>query len=105
MYAVLNPYYWSYSWQILTTVQFAGCGGHFTADEATIMSPNFPDPYAIDDDCEWLIEVASSYLVMIEFYDFEIPQALNCTIGHVAVSINSTHEIYSTTAETKRRLT
>lgn len=68
-------------------MQFAGCGGHFTAEEATIMSPNFPDPYAIDDDCEWLIEVGSSYLVMIEFYDFEMPQALNCTTGHLAVSI------------------
>lgn len=70
------------SFKKLTT----GCGGRFTANEATIMSPNFPDNYDFQDNCEWLIEVSSNHLVELEFYDFEVPSGRdNCSAGYVAI--------------------
>ncbi|KFM76021.1 Cubilin, partial [Stegodyphus mimosarum] len=63
----------------------SGCGGRFTAAESTILSPNFPDPYNVNDECEWLIETSFGHRVELEFYDFEIPQGTNCSLGHVAI--------------------
>ncbi|XP_035217484.1 cubilin-like, partial [Stegodyphus dumicola] len=63
----------------------AGCGGKFTAGESTIMSPNYPDPYNANDECEWLIQVSLGHRVQLKFYDFELPLATDCTLGHVAI--------------------
>jgi hypothetical protein len=32
-----------------------GCGGHFITDEGTFDSPNYPDIYPHNSDCEWLL--------------------------------------------------
>ena len=33
-----------------------GCGGHFVNEDGFIQSPNFPDVYPHNSDCEWLID-------------------------------------------------
>ncbi|GFT97045.1 cubilin, partial [Nephila pilipes] len=62
-----------------------GCGGVFKASESIIMTPNYPNPYNSGDECDWLIQVDSSHLVVLEFYEFELPEAENDTKGYVAV--------------------
>ncbi|GFR02330.1 cubilin [Trichonephila clavata] len=62
-----------------------GCGGVFKASESMIMSPNYPDPYNANDDCDWLIQVDPSHLIVLEFYEFDLPEAVNDTKGYVAV--------------------
>nr|XP_042896535.1 cubilin [Parasteatoda tepidariorum] len=63
----------------------AGCGGLFSSDEGTILSPNYPETYNANDECVWLIRVDPNHLVLLEFYDFDLPTAANCTLGYVAI--------------------
>ncbi|GFQ96473.1 cubilin, partial [Trichonephila clavata] len=68
-----------------------GCGGVFKASESMIMSPNYPDPYNANDDCDWLIQVDPSHLIVLEFYEFDLPEAVNDTKGYVACQKNYHH--------------
>ncbi|KAF8777573.1 Cubilin like protein [Argiope bruennichi] len=62
-----------------------GCGGLYTTPEGTIMTPNFPETYNANDECDWLIEVDKSHRVILDFYDFGMPESVNGTKGYVAI--------------------
>ncbi|GIZ03905.1 cubilin [Caerostris extrusa] len=53
-----------------------GCGGRYTVAESSILSPNFPNPYNANDECEWLIQVDPNHLVELNFYDFNMPDSV-----------------------------
>ncbi|GBM19113.1 hypothetical protein AVEN_168462-1, partial [Araneus ventricosus] len=61
-----------------------GCGGRFTTPEGGIMTPNFPENYNANDECYWLIAVDKSHLVILDFYDFDLPESNNGSKGYVA---------------------
>ncbi|XP_055944726.1 cubilin-like isoform X2 [Argiope bruennichi] len=62
-----------------------GCGGLYTTPEGTIMTPNFPETYNANDECDWLIEVDKSHRVILDFYGFGMPVSVNGTKGYVAI--------------------
>ena len=35
----------------------AGCGGRLTTDSGSLQSPNWPQTYNVDEECEWIIEL------------------------------------------------
>ncbi|CAL1282886.1 unnamed protein product [Larinioides sclopetarius] len=69
-----------------------GCGGRFTTPEGGIMTSNFPENYNANDECNWLIEVDKSHLVILDFYDFDLPESVNGSKGYVAIYDGSSTE-------------
>ncbi|KAJ8936435.1 hypothetical protein NQ318_015581, partial [Aromia moschata] len=61
------------------------CGGHFTAVEGKIFSPNYPKNYDKNDTCEWLIEVDETHSIDLEFKDLDLLQTDNCSRGYVKI--------------------
>ena len=62
-----------------------GCGGRITAPSGSIHSPNYPNSYNANDDCEWLIEVDRNHVVQFTFVDFDVEPHQNCSYDYVAL--------------------
>uniref|UniRef100_A0A2C9KDX1 CUB domain-containing protein n=1 Tax=Biomphalaria glabrata TaxID=6526 RepID=A0A2C9KDX1_BIOGL len=45
----------------------SGCGGEFTAFRGIFQSPNYPDPYPPNSDCQWTIRVAQGSKIILSF--------------------------------------
>ena len=66
-----------------------GCGGVFTTPTGTVMSPNYPNPYPPNVNCEWSITVEPQRNILFNFQDFamegnaETPQ--ECRYDYTAV--------------------
>ncbi|KAK6490308.1 cubilin [Huso huso] len=69
------------SWQ---EVQ-GGCGGVFTAPSGEIHSPNYPNPYSVNVDCSWIINVDQGHRVLLTFNDFDIENHDSCGYDYLAV--------------------
>lgn len=50
----------------------AVCGGHIVGDEGTIQSPRFPENYAPDANCNWVIKVPKKFQVALTFQYFNV---------------------------------
>ncbi|XP_029048305.2 cubilin isoform X2 [Osmia bicornis bicornis] len=61
------------------------CGGRYTTDIGTILSPNYPQNYPHKLNCEWLIQVDKNYLISLEFRDFDVEDSKNCTDDYVKI--------------------
>uniref|UniRef100_A0A915I2G4 CUB domain-containing protein n=1 Tax=Romanomermis culicivorax TaxID=13658 RepID=A0A915I2G4_ROMCU len=60
----------------------SGCGGILTSSSGFISSPNFPNPYPLGTECNWLIKVKTGYTVQFKFATLDIgPSVANydCT--------------------------
>ncbi|MGH0150723.1 UNVERIFIED_CONTAM: hypothetical protein FKN15_032572 [Acipenser sinensis] len=73
------------SWQ---EVQ-GGCGGVFTAPSGEIHSPNYPNPYSVNVDCSWIINVDQGHRVLLTFNDFDIENHDSCGYDYLAVTCGS----------------
>ncbi|XP_070536661.1 cubilin-like [Ptychodera flava] len=65
-----------------------GCGGNFSAASGEIHSKNYPEPYDVSSDCNWLITVEENHHVVLSFVDFSVesPSAtLGCAYDYVNV--------------------
>nr|XP_039268068.1 cubilin-like [Styela clava] len=62
-----------------------GCGGSLTSTSGTITSPNYPNTYPANTDCEWVIDVGKGSTVVIEFEVFEIEEEEVCEFDYVAM--------------------
>mgnify|MGYP000018708000 CR=1 FL=1 len=63
-----------------------GCGAHYIKDEGTFESPNYPDVYPHNSDCEWLIETSSGTTVNLYFEAFYLEGSGNsCFYDYVRV--------------------
>jgi len=56
-----------------------------TAPSGSIHSPNYPNSYNANDDCEWLIEVDRNHVVQFTFVDFDVEPHQNCSYDYVAL--------------------
>ena len=63
-----------------------GCGGNFTTPSGSIVSPNYPNNYPHNTDCEWLITVEERHSVVLTFADFDVEGAADCSYDYVVVS-------------------
>lgn len=61
------------------------CGGIFTVQSGTIMSPNYPKNYGKDLYCEWKIQTHISNSLVFQLIDFDMESSDNCTKDSFAI--------------------
>ena len=66
-----------------------GCGGLFTTPSGNIFSPNYPETYPHNTNCEWNITVAEYQTVQITFKEFDLEDSANCTYDYIMVSLSA----------------
>ncbi|XP_067930809.1 cubilin-like [Watersipora subatra] len=62
-----------------------GCGGVFTSPSGAFQSPNHPNEYPHNTNCEWNITVAEFQTVKISFQEFDIEAHGACIYDYVAI--------------------
>ncbi|KAF6722152.1 Cubilin [Oryzias melastigma] len=62
-----------------------GCGGTFTDSEAVIISPNWPNNYAHNRQCIYLIQLPSNEKVALNFTDMDLETHSDCSFDYVEV--------------------
>lgn len=58
--------------------QVQGCGGHLRENEGFFTSPNYPQHYPGNIDCEWTIEMEYGHNIEITVYDLDLERVSNC---------------------------
>lgn len=56
----------------LSGIIITGCGGTLTGFTGTITSPNYPEPYGSNSDCNYKISVSAGSKVQLSFLDLEL---------------------------------
>lgn len=64
-----------------------GCGGVFTDSEGTIMSPNWPNDYAHNRQCIYLIMIPVGEKVALNFTHIDVEGYSNCAGDYVEVGL------------------
>lgn len=62
-----------------------GCGGRLTGVNGSISSPNYPEPYAHNAQCEWQILVNEGYTIEIIFTDLDLEVAAECKSNYLEI--------------------
>ncbi|XP_059613843.1 cubilin homolog [Phlebotomus argentipes] len=62
-----------------------GCGGTLTAPRGSIVSPNYPEPYAENAQCIWKITVSAGSVVQIIFSDLDLERSQDCVYDYLEV--------------------
>jgi hypothetical protein len=65
---------------------FPGCGGVLTAPSGDIYSPNHPDRYRANMDCEWHIQLPVGERIRVTFLTFSLEVSAGCYFDSVSVS-------------------
>jgi len=63
----------------------SACGGVFTADQGTLMSPNYPNPYPHNGVCVWTITVHQRARITFTVTDIDLEMHRNCGWDYVEV--------------------
>lgn len=72
-----------------------GCGQEFVSDHGTIKSPNYPNKYPKNSDCQWNIRLPEQHEnrttdhIVISFADFETEDTTLCSFDYVKIYENS----------------
>ncbi|CAH0396981.1 unnamed protein product [Chilo suppressalis] len=66
----------------------SACGGTLTSEEGAIASPNYPQPYPINTDCEWTLGTSPGNRVYIVFENFNLQDSEDCNQDYVEVREN-----------------
>ncbi|KAI5643882.1 CUB domain-containing protein [Phthorimaea operculella] len=66
----------------------SACGGVLTSEEGSIASPNYPQSYPIDSNCEWILSTSPGNKVYITFEQFDIKWSENCNEDYLEVREN-----------------
>ena len=61
-----------------STQGIPGCGGLITGDKGVIYSPNFPDVYTNNIECDWIIRVHPNEKVSIRIKEFDLEKQEKC---------------------------
>ncbi|XP_050561143.1 cubilin-like [Spodoptera frugiperda] len=59
------------------------CGGTLTSEEGTIASPNYPGPYPINSDCEWILKASPGNTAYVQFEQFDLEYSEGCNDDYV----------------------
>lgn len=62
-----------------------GCGGTYTESQSIIISPNWPNNYAHDKQCIYLIRLPRSELVALNFTHLDLEFHAGCEFDYVEV--------------------
>lgn len=61
------------------------CGGVLTQDNGNISSPNYPNPYAGERNCEYNIEAPQGKVIVLNIADLDIEQHTNCEFDNLEI--------------------
>ena len=64
-----------------------GCGGLLTGPGGTLSSPNHPDTYEHNLDCEWVIRATPNERIRLTFTALAIEASRNCRFDYIEVNI------------------
>ncbi|GFG35967.1 hypothetical protein Cfor_02931, partial [Coptotermes formosanus] len=64
---------------------FPGCGGVLTAPSGDIYSPNHPDRYRANMDCEWHIQLPVGERIRVTFLTFSLEVSAGCYFDSVSI--------------------
>ncbi|KAF9421742.1 hypothetical protein HW555_002423 [Spodoptera exigua] len=59
------------------------CGGTLKSEEGTIASPNYPGPYPINSDCEWILQASPGNTAYVQFEQFDLEYSEGCNDDYV----------------------
>lgn len=62
-----------------------GCGGTLTAEKGSISSPNFPERYENNVECDWIIRVHPLERIEIEFTVFDLETHNRCRFDYLEI--------------------
>lgn len=71
--------------EITWDATLTGCGGRLTGINSSISSPNYPEPYAHNAQCEWQISVNEGYTIEIIFTDLDLEVAAECKSNYLEI--------------------
>lgn len=64
----------------------SGCGGNINnVVRGSIHSPNYPNPYGVNAQCDWRITVSKGSLVQLMFADLELEQLSDCYYDNIEI--------------------
>lgn len=63
----------------------ATCGGRFSGQNGTIVSPNYPSNYDANSNCTWLVSGPTGHYLTITFTAFSLESSTNCANDYVEV--------------------
>jgi cubilin len=74
--------------KIWALLSFPACGGSFSEDSGTIVSPYYPNNYPHNKECEYVLVNPTGGQVTIKFEDFNIEQiGDDCEYDYLEVGI------------------
>ncbi|XP_045623432.1 cubilin [Procambarus clarkii] len=73
------------SFRAVYSVLTSRCGGDLTSMSGEVASPNYPEPYPDNTDCEWSISAGSGNRVELNFIEFDIEESAGCNLDYVEV--------------------
>ncbi|KAI1888818.1 hypothetical protein AGOR_G00172670 [Albula goreensis] len=68
-----------------TSPSDAGCGGTYTDSQGTIISPNWPDNYAHNRQCIYIIRLPANEVVFLNFTHMDLESHSGCAFDYVEV--------------------
>jgi len=71
---------------VMHFLYISDCPKNFTNTSGTIMSPNYPDFYPKNYNCQWQISIAVGYQIYLTFTYFDLVHTPKCSGDHVAIS-------------------
>lgn len=72
--------------------QIQGCGGRLTEKEGVFTSPNFPQNYPPNVDCEWIIELEYGNNIEIVVLEMDMEREANCSFDGFQVAHDAKFE-------------
>ncbi|MEQ2289246.1 hypothetical protein AMECASPLE_031049 [Ameca splendens] len=70
-----------------TSPSDSGCGGTFTESEGILISPNWPNNYAHNRQCIYLITLPSREKVALNFTNMDLENHSGCSFDYVEVGL------------------
>lgn len=71
---------------ITWNAEFSGCGGNVNhVTRGSIHSPNYPNPYGVNSQCDWRITVSEGSVVQLLFSDLELEEHVECYFDYIEI--------------------
>ncbi|XP_069122184.1 cubilin-like [Argopecten irradians] len=73
------------------TKSSSSCGGDFTAESGSFISPGYPNSYPISTECVWTISVAPGNRIMVSFSVFNLEDNPTCNFDYLELRETNVH--------------
>ena len=64
---------------LLDIAKAENCGGKIVDIDSTITSPDYPENYPDDQDCEWFVTYPKCKTIMVQFQEFKVEHQYRCS--------------------------